>query len=103
MKHQGIEGFTFDPPSSEWDYWEASDKANASKLARGPNGRFVRRATGNVITDCTFVPAPANQRSNPDPYRAIIWRDEPRKAPLWPFAAIAVVAAVAAAVLWGWG
>lgn len=37
-----------------------------------------------------------------DPYAAIQWPETPRKAPLWPFAAIGF-AAVAAAVLWGWG
>ena len=92
MKHQGIEGFTFDPPASEWDYWEASDKANASKLARGPNGRFVKRWSGEFC-------APANQWSDPDPYRVISWRDYPPSGVnLW----VPTLALILATVLVAW-
>lgn len=109
MKREGKEGFTFDPPSTEWDYWEASDKAHASKLARGPNGRFVKRSVGNVVKDCVVAPvspdqmayfarhSPTQQQNAPEPAH----RPRLSYGLLIAFAVMLIVGALIVGVVYG--
>ena len=96
MKRQGKYGFTWDSKAEEWAAWAVSClDHNAPRSWR--ERRNLARFANDMLDEHDGIARPV------DPYRAIIWRDEPRKAPLWPFAAIAVILTVAAAVVWGWG
>lgn len=102
MKRQGKYGFTWDSKAEEWAAWARG--CLQQDTPRG--GSEFLKLTGMI--DDYEAEAERYDRLRriaiaADPYRAIIWRDEPRKAPLWPFAAIAVVLTVVAAVVWGWG
>ena len=107
MKRQGKYGFTFDSKAEEWAAWCVSvlehDKPRGDKLWCR-HVAMISDYTYDVATEARHKPAQrdlAPERHQPIP-RQSNGPVAPHKAPLWPFAAIGF-AAVAAAVLWGWG
>ena len=108
MKRQGKYGFTWDSKAEEWLDWCLSVwKHDPPRTDKSRHGLVVM--TADYAYDCLIEARhkPARRDLAPETYQPLPRQSNgpvaSRKAPLWPFAAIAVVAAVAAAVLWGWG
>ena len=107
MKRQGKYGFTWDSKAEEWAAWCRSVVEHDPPRTDALRFRHVRM--GAEYCDEWYRIArhkPAQRDLAPETYQPLPRQSSgpvaSRKAPLWPFAAIGV-AAVAAAVIWGWG
>lgn len=109
MKHQGIEGFTWDSKAEEWTDWCASVMTNDSPMTREGISTHLQMWGEYLIEykkadierlDGMIAALPvANQWSDPDPYRVISWRDYPPSGVnLW----VPTVALILATVLVAW-